>query len=100
MFAAVDESYNLTNQYKYTWNTLQSKRELQLAVVLDQEMVVFSINTWSGTYKPGPDGKFLLKRTEDEESMTVEQIKSPSLNSRFEWQYFIGCNEYHCITSE
>ena len=55
----------------------QSKRELQLVVVLDQEIVVFSINTWSGTYKPGPDGKFWLKRTEYEESITVEQIKSP-----------------------
>ena len=55
----------------------QSKRELQLVVVLDQEIVVFAINTWSGTYKPGPDGKFWLKRTEYEESITVEQIKSP-----------------------
>ena len=55
----------------------QSKRELQLVVVLDQEIVVFAINTWSGKYKPGPDGKFWLKRTEYEESITVEQIKSP-----------------------
>lgn len=29
MFAAVDESYNLTNQYKYTWNTLQNYGQLR-----------------------------------------------------------------------
>ena len=29
MFAAVDASYNLTNQYKYTWNTLQNYGQLR-----------------------------------------------------------------------
>ena len=29
MFAAVDESYNLTHQYKYTWNTLQNYGQLR-----------------------------------------------------------------------
>ena len=55
----------------------QSKRELGIVLILNEKIYVFLVRNWTGNYRPGPDGKFWLKRTEYEESITVEQIKSP-----------------------
>jgi len=55
----------------------QSKRELGIVLILNEKIYVFLVRNWTGNYRPGPDGKFWLKRTEYEESITVEQIRSP-----------------------
>jgi len=55
----------------------QSKRELSIVLIMGAKIYVFVVKNWTGNYKPGPDGKFWLKREEYEESITVEQIKSP-----------------------
>ena len=48
-----------------------------MAIVLDRVIACFVVKNWQGIHKPGPDGKFWLKRTETEEAIAVEQIKSP-----------------------
>lgn len=55
----------------------QARRELGVVLILDKTINVFVVKNWKGNYRPGPDGKFWLKRTEWDESITVEQIKSP-----------------------
>jgi len=55
----------------------QSKRELGIVLMMDATIYVFVVKNWTGNYKPGPDGKYWLKRTEWDESISVEQIKSP-----------------------
>jgi len=55
----------------------QSRREINLAIVLDRVIACFVVKNWKGNYKPGADGKFWLKRAETEDAINVEQIKSP-----------------------
>lgn len=55
----------------------QSRREINLAIVLDRVIACFVVKNWKGNYKPGADGNYWLKREETEETINVEQIKSP-----------------------